>query len=104
MRSGSLTSPAFIDSTSLRRSGERSFRLSGPIRPALAFDGELRDLGGQLLEALAARDRARRISSAFALAASSAATFSTLGSPGTATRISRSVTVGGVVNSLRCDS
>jgi hypothetical protein len=81
-----------------------SLTLSGPIKPAFAFDGDS-DTSAATVSKLSRPVVTRaRIVSAFAFAASSAATFRPLASPGTETRISRSVTVGGVVNSLRCAS
>ena len=100
VRTGSLMSPGFIFSIIFRRSGEMSFTLSGPINPAFAFDGESEISEASFSKFSPPAVTRRRIPCAFSSAASSAPTLMPFGSVGVATRISRSVTVGAVVNSF----
>ena len=100
----SVTSPGFMASMILRRSGEMSPRLSGPINPEFAFDGDSETSDASFSKLSPPVVTRWRSSAAFACAASSAAALTPLGSVGTLTRISRSVTDGAEVNSLRCAS
>ena len=81
MRSGSATSPIFIASIIFRSSAERSSSLMGPIRPALAREGDSERSAASFSKLSPASARAR-IASALALAASSAATLMPSGSAG----------------------
>ena len=83
VRSGSATSPTFIASIIFLRSADRSSRLIGPIRPALAREADSERSAASFSKLSPASARAR-IASARAFAASSAATLMPRGSAGVA--------------------
>jgi hypothetical protein len=73
--------------------------LKGPMSPAFAREGESDTSAASFSKLSPARSR-RRITSVFSRASSSMPTLIRVPSPGTATEISRSVIVCGLVNSL----
>ena len=95
-----VTSPTFIASISLRSSGDRSSRLSGPIRPAFAFDGAS-DSSAASFSKLSPAERALADLVGLGLAPLRRRRRSaSRRRPAPPTKISRSVIVCGVVNSF----